>query len=217
MVEDERNLTWHDRSVTREEIAELNGHRGATVWLTGLSASGKSTLANATARTLHELGVRTYVLDGDNVRHGLNKDLGFSPEDRQENIRRIGELAKLMTEAGMVTFAAFISPYISDRQEARDLYEPGDFVLVHVDCTLEECERRDPKGIYKKAREGLIKGFTGIDAPYEPPERPEVYLNTATSSVVECVETIVTALVDRSIIGQAKAAKFQSARKTKSL
>lgn len=197
-----RNLTWHDRAVTRQDLAELSGHRGATVWLTGLSASGKSTLANAAARTLHELGVHTYVLDGDNVRHGLNRDLGFSPEDRAENIRRIGEVAKLMTDAGVVNFTAFISPYRSDRQTARALQDQGDFIEVFVDCSVDVCEGRDPKGIYKKARAGLIKDFTGISAPYEPPERPEVYLNTATMSIEDCVSTIVAALVDREIIGR---------------
>ncbi len=195
----DRNLTWHDRSVTREDLAKLNGHQAVTVWLTGLSASGKSTLANATARTLYELGVRTHVLDGDNVRHGLNKDLGFSPDDRAENIRRIGELAKLYTDAGLVNFTAFISPYRVDRDNSRAL-QPDDFIEVHVDCSLEVCEERDPKGIYKKARDGLIKDFTGVSAPYESPERPEVYLNTATTSIEDCVKTIVAALVDRGVI-----------------
>ncbi len=197
-----RNLTWHDRAVTRDDLAELSGHRGATVWLTGLSASGKSTLANAAARTLHELGVHSDVLDGDNVRHGLNRDLGFSPEDRAENIRRIGEVAKLMTDAGIVNFTAFISPYRTDRQVARDLQDSGDFIEVHVDCSIGVCEGRDPKGMYKKARAGIIKDFTGISAPYEEPERPEVYLNTATMSIEDCVETILAALVDRDIIGR---------------
>lgn len=195
----DKNLTWHRSSVDRKDRAKLNGHRGATIWLTGLSASGKSTLANAAARTLHELGVRTYVLDGDNVRHGLNADLGFSPDDRQENIRRIGEVAKLLTDAGMINFAAFISPYISDRDMARAL-QPKDFIEVHVDCTIEVCEDRDPKGIYKKARAGQIKQFTGISAPYEAPERPEVYLNTSTMTIEACVETLIQALMDRGII-----------------
>ena len=208
-----RNVVWHDRSVTRDDLAELNGHRGATVWLTGLSASGKSTLANATARALHEVGVRTFVLDGDNIRHGLNKDLGFSPDDRQENIRRIGEVARLMTEAGLVNFTAFISPYREDRQTARDLQDAGDFVEVHVDCSVEVCESRDPKGMYKKAREGVIKEFTGVSAPYESPERPEVYLNTSTTSIAGCVETIVAALVDRGILGHPIAARRAEAAK----
>jgi adenylylsulfate kinase len=196
--------------VTRQDRESLNGHRGVTLWLTGLSASGKSTLANAASRTLHELGVRTYVLDGDNVRHGLNSDLGFTPDDRQENIRRIGELAKLLTESGMVNFSAFISPYVSDRDIARAL-QPKDFIEVHVDCSLEVCESRDPKGIYKKARSGQIKDFTGISAPYEPPERPEVYINTATMSIKDCVETILNALVDRGVITQDIAANFSKA------
>ena len=198
------NVTWHRSEVSRTDLAHLNGHRGVTIWLTGLSASGKSTLANATARTLHRLGVRTYVLDGDNVRHGLNGDLGFSPDDRQENIRRIGEVARLLTDAGVVNFAAFISPYREDRTRARVL-QPGDFVEVHVDCDLDVCESRDPKGIYKRAREGLIKDFTGVSAPYESPERPEVYLNTSTMSIESCIETLIDALVDRGILGRAVA------------
>jgi adenylylsulfate kinase len=202
------NVTWHHVSVGRENLALLNGHRGATVWLTGLSAAGKSTLANATARTLHELGVRTYVLDGDNVRHGLNVDLGFSPEDRQENIRRIGEVCKLLTDAGSVNFAAFISPYREDRDRAREL-QPDDFIEVHVDCTLEVCEARDPKGIYQKARDGLIKDFTGVNAPYEVPERPEVYLNTSTMSIEACIETLIAALIDRGFIGHSVASRFE--------
>jgi adenylylsulfate kinase len=197
--DNDKNLTWHRSSVSCADRAELNGHRGATIWLTGLSASGKSTLANAAARTLHELGVRTYVLDGDNVRHGLNADLGFSPDDRQENIRRIGEVAKLLTDAGLINFSAFISPYISDRELARAL-QPDHFIEVHVDCTIEVCEDRDPKGIYKKARAGQIKQFTGISAPYEEPERPEVYLNTSTMSIQACVETLIQALMDRGVV-----------------
>jgi adenylylsulfate kinase len=199
MGDGDRNLHWHRRSVTREDLAGLNGHRGATVWLTGLSAAGKSTLANAAARTLHGLGVRTYVLDGDNVRHGLCADLGFSPQDRQENIRRVAEVAKLLTDAGLVVFAAFISPYRADRAWARAL-QPEDFVEVHVDCSIAVCEGRDPKGIYRKARAGQIADFTGISAPYEAPVRPEVYLDTATSTIEECVETLATALVERDVI-----------------
>jgi len=206
-----KDLTWHPRSVGRKDLEEMNEHLGATVWLTGLSASGKSTLANATARCLHDLGVHTYVLDGDNVRHGLNRDLGFAPEDRNENIRRIGELAKLFAEAGFVTFSAFISPYKRDREVARALHEDGDFVEVHVDCSIEVCEERDPKGIYKKARSGLIKEFTGISAPYERPARPEIYLNTDTMSIVDCVSTIIASLVDRKILGHAIAARAPKA------
>jgi adenylylsulfate kinase len=200
------NVVWHEQSVSRKDLAELNGHRGATVWLTGLSGSGKSTLANATARALHDRGVRTFVLDGDNIRHGLNKDLGFSPEDRNENIRRIGEVAKLMTEAGIVNFTAFISPYRADRKTARDIQAAADFVEVHVDCSLEVCEERDPKGMYKKARAGAIKEFTGISAPYEAPERPEVYVNTSASSIEGCVHEIVAALAERGIVAKEVAA-----------
>ncbi len=210
MGREDGNIYWHRRSVTREELAGLQGHRGATVWMTGLSASGKSTLANAVARTLHTLGVRTYVLDGDNVRHGLCSDLGFSPEDRQENIRRIAEVAKLMTDAGSVTFAAFISPYRADRAWARAL-QPQDFVEVHVDCALDVCEDRDPKGIYRRVRAGEIPAFTGISAPYEAPKRPDVYLNTATMTIEGCVETLVTALIDRDVIAQIAPAELSSA------
>lgn len=202
------NITWHRRDVTAEDLAQLNGHGGVTVWLTGLSASGKSTLANATARSLHQLGVHTYVLDGDNVRHGLNADLGFSPEDRQENIRRIGEVAKLLTEAGVVNFSAFISPYREDRDRARAL-QPDGFIECHVDCDLAVCESRDPKGIYRKARAGLIKDFTGVSAPYEDPERPEVYLNTTTMTIEACVETLIAALIDRGVIGRTVASRFE--------
>lgn len=195
----ERNVVWHAHAVSREELAALNGHRGVTLWLTGLSASGKSTLANATARALHERGVHTYVLDGDNIRHGLNSDLGFSPEARQENIRRIGEVAKLFTDAGIVNFTAFISPYRADRATARAL-QPDDFIEVHVDCSVEVCETRDPKGMYKKAREGKIKEFTGVSAPYEAPEAPEVYVDTAAMSLEKCVEVLIGILVDRGVI-----------------
>ena len=205
-----KNLTWHERAVARREVEEINGHRGATVWLTGLSASGKSTLANATARALHSLRVRSYVLDGDNVRHGLNADLGFSPDDRKENIRRIGEMAKLFTDAGLINFAAFISPYREDREVARRL-QPEDFIEVYVDCSIEVCEQRDPKGIYRKARQGLIKDFTGITAPYEEPERPEIYVNTSTMKIEDCVETIIAALVDREILFRVSAEAYRSA------
>ena len=201
------DITWHDGEVTRAMRATLNGHAAATLWFTGLSGSGKSTLSRAVEAALHHRGVRTYVLDGDNVRHGLNADLGFSPEDRQENIRRIGEVTKLLTDAGVVNFSVFISPYREDRDRAREL-QPGDFIEVHVDCTLEVCEARDPKGIYQKARRGLIKDFTGVSVSYEAPERPEVYLNTSTMSIEACVETLISALIDRGIIGQVVASRF---------
>jgi adenylylsulfate kinase len=185
------HITWHSHTVARDERENLSGHKGCTVWLTGLSASGKSTLANALEQRLWERGVRSYVLDGDNIRHGLNKDLGFSPEDRTENIRRIGEVAKLFTEAGVVSITAFISPYRADRDAVRGIMAAGDFIEVYVACSLEECERRDPKGLYEKARAGAIPEFTGISAPYEEPLQPELILHTDRHGVTECVGQIL--------------------------
>jgi len=185
------NISWHIQKVSREDREKLNGHRGFTIWFTGLSASGKSTLAGAVEEVLHKSGCRTFILDGDNVRNGLNKNLGFSPEDRAENIRRISEVARLFTEAGIINLVAFISPYRIDRLGARELIGSESFVEVFVDCTLEVCEERDPKGAYKKARAGIIKDFTGISAPYEPPENPEIHLHTDRHSIEECVLTIV--------------------------
>lgn len=173
-----KHIVWHEHTVTKEEREKIGGHKGCTVWFTGLSGSGKSTLANLLEKALWERGVRAFVLDGDNVRHGLNKDLGFSPADRTENIRRIGEVAKLFTEAGVVNITAFISPYRADRDLVRALMKPGDFIEVYVGCELEECERRDPKGLYKKARAGQIPEFTGISAPYEEPLKPELTIDT---------------------------------------
>ncbi len=193
------NLTWHRPAVTRAGREALNRHRGATLWFTGLSGSGKSTLANAVAAELHRRGVRTYVLDGDNIRQGLNKDLDFSADGRVENIRRIGEVAKLFTDAGLVTLTAFISPYREDRALARSL-QPEDFVEVHVDADLATCESRDPKGLYGKARAGEIANFTGIDAPYEAPENPEIRVDASNRSVGECAAQIVAALEERGIV-----------------
>lgn len=190
-----RDIYWHQGAVTREDRERLKGHRGFTLWYTGISASGKSTLAVATERVLHEKGYHTYILDGDNIRHGLNKNLGFSPEDRTENIRRIGEVAGLFRDCGIINLIAFISPYRRDRDEARALGHKGDFIEVLVDCPLEICESRDPKGAYKKAREGIIKEFTGISAPYEAPENPEIHLRTDKITVSECVENILDYLV----------------------
>jgi adenylylsulfate kinase len=177
------NITWHAGQVGRRQREGLLGQRGATIWLTGLSASGKSTIAVALEKALVERGHLAYVLDGDNVRHGLNKNLGFSPADRTENIRRIAEVAKLFTDCGVLVLTSFISPYRSDRDAARALFAEGDFVEVFVDASLATCEARDPKGLYKKARAGEIPEFTGISAPYEPPERPELVLDTAALSV----------------------------------
>jgi adenylylsulfate kinase len=173
-----KNIVWHQATVSKAERESITGHKGGTVWLTGLSGSGKSTLANLLEKSLWERGVRAFVLDGDNIRHGLNKDLGFSPEDRTENIRRIGEVAALFTDAGVINITAFISPYRADRDRVRAMMKTGDFIEVFVDCELAECEKRDPKGLYKKARAGEIPEFTGISAPYEAPETPELTINT---------------------------------------
>src|SRR5678815_1378417 len=186
-----RNITWHAGMVTKTDRENISGHKGCTIWMTGLSGSGKSTLAVALEKKLWERGVRSYVLDGDNVRHGLNKDLGFSPKDRNENIRRIGEVAKLFTDAAVVNVTAFISPYRADRDQVRALMAEGDFMEVFVSCPVEVCERRDPKGLYKKARAGEIPEFTGISAPYEPPERPELVLDTAALPVAGSVAALL--------------------------
>ncbi len=195
------NIVWHAHTVTRGERAEKFGHRGCTVWLTGLSGSGKSTLANALDDALWQRGVRSYVLDGDNVRHGLNKDLGFSPEDRAENIRRIGEVAKLFTDAGLVNVTAFISPYREDRDRARSIQGEGDFIEVYVRASLEACEARDTKGLYAKARAGQIREFTGISAPYEEPEKPELIVETEGRTVAESLGDILAYLESAGYLG----------------
>lgn len=190
------NVYWHQERIMRSDRERLTGHRAFTIWFTGHSASGKSTLANATEKALHDRGCHTYILDGDNIRHGLNKGLGFSPEDRTENIRRIGEVANILRQCGVINLVAFISPYRSDRRRARELANgDGTFVEVFVDCPVDVCEQRDPKGIYKKAREGIIKEFTGISAPYEPPENPEIHLHTDQQNADECVQIIIDYLV----------------------
>jgi adenylylsulfate kinase len=185
------NITWHGGHIGRREREALLKQRGATIWLTGLSGSGKSTIAVASEAALVERGHLAYVLDGDNIRHGLNKNLGFSPEDRTENIRRIGEVAKLFTDSGVLVFTSFISPYRADRDAARALFGEGDFIEIYVDASLETCEQRDPKGLYQKARAGEIPEFTGISAPYEAPERPELVLDTGVLSVEESVSQIL--------------------------
>ncbi len=189
-----RNITWHAGMVTKNDRETISGHKGCTIWLTGLSGSGKSTLAVALEKKLWDRGVRAYVLDGDNIRHGLNKDLGFSPQDRTENIRRIGEVAKLFTDAGVVNITAFISPYRADRDAVRALMAPGDFLEVHVDCPVEVCERRDVKGLYKKARAGEIPEFTGISAPYEEPVKAELTVHTDRASEEECLNQLLAFL-----------------------
>ena len=196
------NLTQSESQVSRAEREALLRHRAVTLWFTGLSGSGKSTIAVGAEKALLERGRHAYVLDGDNIRHGLNKNLGFSPADRTENIRRIGEVAKLFTEAGMVAITAFISPYRADRDQVRALVPPGDFVEVHVDCPLEVCEQRDVKGLYQKARAGQIKEFTGISAPYEPPAKPELALRTDRQSVDESVAAIVGLLAQRRVLSR---------------
>ncbi len=189
------NITWHEGDVTRDERQAHLGQKGLTVWMTGLSASGKSTIAVALEKVLLARGKHAYRLDGDNIRFGLNRNLGFSAEDRAENIRRIGEVAKLFSDAGIITITSFISPYRRDRDEVRKLHEDAKlpFLEVFVDCPLEEAERRDPKGLYKKARAGEMKGFTGIDDPYEPPQRPEVVLRTDRLSVADSVAELLAA------------------------
>ncbi|ALA52242.1 adenylyl-sulfate kinase [Shouchella clausii] len=191
MTKTNSNLVWHEASVSKQERHARHNHKGCVLWFTGLSGSGKSTLANALDRSLFDAGLSTYVLDGDNIRHGLNKDLGFSDRDRQENIRRIGEVAKLFVDAGTIVSTAFISPFQSDRDQARALLADGEFVEVYVKCPLEECERRDVKGLYKKARNGEIPQFTGISSPYEEPETPEITVDTSVQTVEESVEQII--------------------------
>ncbi len=195
-----RNIVWHEGIVTRADRETMAGHRGCTIWMTGLSGSGKSTLAVALEKALIDRGVRTFVLDGDNVRHGLNKDLGFSPEDRNENIRRIGEVAKLFTEAGVVNITAFISPYRVDRDRVREIMADGDFIEAFVDCPVEVCEERDPKGLYKKARAGEIPEFTGVSAPYEKPDKPELTLKTGETSKEDALVQLVEYLESKGYI-----------------
>ncbi|WJE54039.1 adenylyl-sulfate kinase [Bacillus cereus] len=194
------NITWHAASVSKEERRKKSGHHSFVLWFTGLSASGKSTVANAVARKLFEKNIGNYVLDGDNIRHGLNKDLGFSESDRTENIRRIGEVAKLFVDQGTIVLTAFISPFRVDRQQVRDILEKDEFIEVFVKCPIEECEKRDPKGLYKKARQGDIKQFTGIDSPYEEPVEAEVVVETHLYSIEQCAEQIIGYLQERSFI-----------------
>jgi len=196
------NVHWHEGDITRDHRAKLLGHKGATLWFTGLSGSGKSTVAVELEGVLNEMGVLAYRLDGDNVRMGINKNLGFSAEDRTENIRRIGEVAKLFVDAGVIALSSFISPYKADRDQVRALHEAADmdFIEVYVDCSLEAAESRDPKGLYKKARAGEIKNFTGIDDPYEAPDRPEIHLHSDRQTLAEEVEQILNVLRERGII-----------------
>ena len=191
----EENIVWHETTITKEERQEKKGHKSSILWFTGLSGSGKSTLANAVEKELHKRNVHTYVLDGDNVRHGLNKGLGFSEEDRKENIRRIGEVGKLFVDAGVITLTAFISPFRQDRENVRALVEKGEFIEIFVDAPLATCESRDPKGLYEKARAGVIPNFTGISSPYEQPENPELIINTGELTIEQSVQKIVQYLI----------------------
>ena len=191
------NVVWHHATVTRARREAQNGHRGVIIWFTGLSGSGKSTLAHAVEEALHQRGCRTYVMDGDNVRHGLCGDLEFTSEDRQENIRRIGEVAKLFLEAGVIVVTAFISPYRVDRGRVRSMVECGDFIEIYCDASIEICEARDVKGIYKKARAGEVAEFTGISSPYEVPENPELIVDTGTVELDACVQQVVQAIMSR--------------------
>jgi bifunctional enzyme CysN/CysC len=194
------NVTWHAQTVDKGARAQQKSQKPAVLWFTGLSGAGKSTVANALEQALFQRGHHSYLLDGDNVRHGLNRDLGFSDEDRVENIRRIGEVARLMADSGLVVLTAFISPFRADRAMVRELMDDGEFVEIHVSAPLETCETRDPKGLYAKARAGVIRNFTGIDSPYEAPESPEVVVDTARMSVDECVDELLAYLKRRGIL-----------------
>ena len=196
------DILWHHASVTRHRRELLNGHRGAILWFTGFSGAGKSTLAHAVEEVLHQNGYRTFVLDGDNVRHGLCNDLGFSPGNRVENIRRVGEVAKLFMEAGIIVLTAFISPFRSERERVRNLVKQGDFIEIYCDSPIEICESRDVKGLYKKARAGQISEFTGISSPYEAPENPELTVNTSTTDLTTSVQQVMKELKLRDIINK---------------
>ncbi|AXT69660.1 adenylyl-sulfate kinase [Vibrio sp. dhg] len=195
------DVVWHNTTVTHEDRIQLKQQKPVVLWFTGLSGSGKSTVANAVESKLLSLGKHSYLLDGDNVRHGLNKDLGFSDNDRVENIRRIGEVAKLFVDSGAIVLTAFISPFIADREQVRDLMAEGQFLEVFIDTPLEVCEQRDPKDLYKKARAGEIKNFTGIDSKYEVPLSPEIHVKTAGKSVEECAEFVVEQLLVEGYLG----------------
>ena len=193
------NIVWHAAQITRAHRAQQNQHRSVVLWFTGLSGSGKSTLAHALEAHLYLLGMKSFVLDGDNIRHGLCADLGFSEQDRKENIRRIGETAKLLLEAGLITLTAFISPFKSDRDNVRKLM-PTDFIEIYCQCSLQVCESRDVKGLYKKARAGEVKEFTGISSPYEAPENPELIIDTEVNSITDCVQLIIAYLKANAIL-----------------
>ena len=207
MTKKDSNIVWHHATVSRSDREKMHTHRSVILWFTGLSGSGKSTLAHAVEDHLHNAGCSTFVLDGDNVRHGLCSDLSFSDADRVENIRRIGELAKLIIESGVITLTAFISPFKTDRNAARKLVPHGDFLEIYCQCPIETCEQRDVKGLYKKARAGEIPFFTGIGSPYEPPEKPDLIVNTKESSLDNSVQLVLRLLLQRGIIQHEQAIK----------
>ena len=198
-ISNSKNIVWHQSSVDRQAIFKKSGHKSVILWFTGLSGSGKSTLANAVNVALFEKGLSTYVHDGDNIRHGLCEDLGFSDEDREENIRRISEVAKLFLDAGLIVLTAFVSPFRVDRKKARNIVSEGDFIEIYCSADLQVCERRDTKGLYAKARQGVIKDFTGISSPYEEPESPELIIDTGTQSIDECVDIVIKKLRELDI------------------
>jgi len=194
------NVVWNETEITKEQRNQLNKQRSAILWFTGLSGSGKSTIANAVEEHLHNLNIRTYILDGDNIRHGLNSDLGFSDNDRKENIRRIGETSKLFIDAGVMVLTAFISPFENDRKSVREIVHKHEFIEIHVRCPLDVCEKRDVKGLYKKARNGEIPKFTGIDSPYEEPRNPELTIDTSALSIEDTTRKIIEYLITHSYI-----------------
>tara|TARA_Y100001978_G_scaffold180711_1_gene176421 strand:- start:3316 stop:3957 length:642 start_codon:yes stop_codon:yes gene_type:complete len=196
----EKNIKWHELSIDRKKLEAMHGHKGMVIWFTGLSGAGKSTLANALNEALHLKGISTYVLDGDNIRHGLCKDLGFSDSDREENIRRIGEVANLFMDAGIVAITAFVSPFKADRDKVRSIIGNNDFIEIYCAADLSVCEKRDTKGLYKKARLGEIKEFTGISSPYEIPENPEISINTGTIALTDSVKQIIDYLNENNLI-----------------
>jgi len=194
------NIVWHDQTITKQDYREKNGHFSGVIWLTGLSGAGKSTIANIVNQKLFQANVQSYLLDGDNVRHGLNKGLGFSEEDRRENIRRVGEVAKLFVDSGKIVIVAFISPFRADRDRVRESLESNEFLEVFVDCPISECEVRDPKGLYQKARRGEIKSFTGIDSPYEEPLSPEFVLHSDQYDAEQCADQLIELLKEKQWI-----------------
>lgn len=200
MTEQHNNIVWHHATVTQNRREQLNKHKAVNLWFTGLSGSGKSTIAHAVEEELHRMGCRTFVFDGDNVRHGLCSDLSFSEEDRSENIRRIGEMVNLFLQAGVIALTAFISPLAGDREKAREIIGADRFLEIYCTCPLEVCEQRDVKGLYQKARLGLIKNYTGISAPYEPPVSPALKLDSSQASLADCVSQVIALLQKKQIV-----------------